>query len=616
MKNIDLLAVNWSGQSALHLAARYLAASDLKLLIAELKKQNHLDRLINHPDQNGKTPIFYALEDGVKEAKEIITLLVNAGADLSVYDHQLKTPIFYTLRLLNSLEILKFLLRNGANPNQVTTSKRIYPIQVALHHNLDELTRTLLLHGADYHLDPESEEGSLLHTVAATGKTEFLNLLVAKGGSLSEPNGKGLQPIHVAAQRGKIETVRAIDAIDRAAIHAPIEQLEKNKIPLGVTALHLSLIRNQTETAEFLMKQGVSLENQAKEGVSAFSFAAAGASKGTLDLLSSHKISHNSKELLVALTNAISHDNLDVVILLYQRGIPFNIPLTHGMTGIQLASINNALLTTQYLLQNGADPFYIGPTGENALQLSATNDSCQQFSLMLDFIEPNLDEMLGNREMLMHTAAKRGKVNHMVCLIKKFASLDVRDSRGNTPLHLATQNQHSVAVDLLLACGASPLIKNDGGKLFHELVQPEDDATRAVVEKYQKVLSSSAKMEDTSLHLAVRSQNKLALLLAIYFGDLNAKNGEGQTALHVAAEIGDTEACMELVRGGADLEFQDVLLQTPLAVACKFGSSAVEFLINAGANPLAKDKSGFTVVQKVISSKLANKDELLRKIQK
>ncbi|GMH33639.1 hypothetical protein BSKO_01473 [Bryopsis sp. KO-2023] len=71
--------------------------------------------------------------------------------------------------------------------------------------------------------------------------------------------------------------------------------------------------------------------------------------------------------------------------------------------------------------------------------------------------------------------------------------------------------------------------------------------------------------------------------------DLEARDGEGFTPLHLASKWGVFTTLPEFINLGADLEAQDNAGNTPLVIASFFGKdTVVEMLLEAGANPNAR----------------------------
>lgn len=608
-KNVDLSIFNHEGQTPFHIAALFASPIILKELFATKNALQFLEA----QDIHGRTPIYYAIQ---KHDENNVDELIKLGANLNIYDDKLATPLLLALIPPPSLSIVKKLLQAQANPNQFGTPQHIFPIHLSFQFERDELTRCLLMFGANCNVR-SSDKVSLNHVAAQSGRTHLLNLFTTKGLSLVEADARGKLPIHDAAAQGRVETVKAILSLQEDAINAPVvipdDIAKKDRLPSGITSVHLASAYNQTETLQFLLNKGAQTDSSDKEKtLSPLAFSAATASKSTLDQFSPYKVSHNPEALCRAVEMAIIHDNLDAVIHFYKRGIPINAELSNGFTGLQLAALKGSILTTQWLLMNKADAFHPSPTGEDSLQLSASNHSVQQFALILKFVEPDLDELRGHKETLLHTAVRAGKMNHVMYLLKNYAYLDTKDSKGNTPLHTAIQYKRDQIAALLLACGADATLKTGIGKTILELVDEDDKMTRRVIQEYSILLEMSAKMKDFPIHLAIRSRNPLALLLAPYLGDLNQLNGEGYSPLHLAAEMGQLDACMTLLQAGANIDILDSLSQTPLKLACMTNFETAEFLIQSRANKTIQDKRGMTALAAINASNLPWKEKLAK----
>lgn len=590
-KPINWALVNKEKENPLHIGARHASQTTLLAVLEELKHLNVL-ALINGIDHLGRTPIYDAI-DGQKEAN--IKLLVEYGADLNWYDHRLITPLISACASTSpSLGIIKSLLAAGANPNINGTPDRVSPLQISVGMKRDEIARCLLFNGASCQTT-FSENSTLVHATAQSGNTRLLRLFIARGLSIDSRDHKGMLPIHHASLHGETDTVKSLLAMQKemlnAVVEGPQEQDQKTesekkecaaKFMEGATPLFLAASQNKSATMQFLLKQQADTEVQTKQSSDVLSFVGSQGSKGTLDLFLPYKLSRDPKTICSALGQAIASDNLDIVMLLYERGVPINTEILNGFTGIQLAAQCGSLLSTQWLLQQGADPLLPGPTGEDALQLSAANDSWIQFSLILEFVEPNLEELRNNRETLLHTASKAGKLIHVMFLLSHYASINIKDSRGNLPIHLAVQSGHAPVASMLLACGADSTVKTPNGKILQELVPLNDTAMQKAIREYASALSTSRK-QDSQLHFAVRCQNPQAVLLQTRLVEVDKTNKEGATALHVAVEMEQEASCLHLLQAGANVNAKDGAGRTPLSIAKAKKLALAELLENGDA---------------------------------
>ena len=97
----------------------------------------------------------------------------------------------------------------------------------------------------------------------------------------------------------------------------------------------------------------------------------------------------------------------------------------------------------------------------------------------------------------------------------------------------------------------------------------------------------TAEGADLRLVEAVRNQDQQQVrTLLNQKADVNARAGDGSTALLWAAHWNDIETADRLIRAGADPNTANDFRMTPLSEACTNASAAlVDLLLKAGANP-------------------------------
>ena len=77
--------------------------------------------------------------------------------------------------------------------------------------------------------------------------------------------------------------------------------------------------------------------------------------------------------------------------------------------------------------------------------------------------------------------------------------------------------------------------------------------------------------------------------------DVEARNEDGATPLHLAANGGHTETAMTIIRAGADVEARNEDGATPLHLAANGGHTETAMtIIRAGADAEARNEDGFT----------------------
>ena len=133
---------------------------------------------------------------------------------------------------------------------------------------------------------------------------------------------------------------------------------------------------------------------------------------------------------------------------------------------------------------------------------------------------------------------------------------------------------------------------------------PLKNIARAFALMFATVLSASAgdpptgSLGTTELHAAARSSGVAEVEGLLKAGaDVNAKNTDGSTPLHAAAEFNPSPSVLEvLLKAGADVNAKNTDGSTPLHMAAEFNPSpsVLEILLKASADPRALDTEGKT----------------------
>ncbi len=220
----------------------------------------------------------------------------------------------------------------------------------------------------------------------------------------------------------------------------------------------------------------------------------------------------------------------------------------------------------------------------------------------------------------LHVAAQHGMVRESEAFLSFNAHIptfplpliEVADKNGFTPLHVAVINGHKKCVELLLEKGADTRRLTLDGKTVLHFAQESKDA--GLIEMVGKASKNDEKKEAgvwpsslatqltplsdwTSFHLAVWNEQPeaLATLLSLDASFCNSADKEGNTPLHLAAFKGNALIIKILIEAGAFKEAKNKEGHTPLHVAVvqKKLEAAKELLLH-GADQEEKDAIGNT----------------------
>lgn len=184
---------------------------------------------------------------------------------------------------------------------------------------------------------------------------------------------------------------------------------------------------------------------------------------------------------------------------------------------------------------------------------------------------------------------EEGEVSAIADLICQGASLGAQTDRtGETALHLAARYARADAAKRLLDAGADPNAQDHTGRTpLHAAVASDAQGVFQILIRNRST-DLDARMGDgsTALILAARLavEGMVEELIACH-ADVNAVDELGKSALHWAAAVNNIEAAVALLKNGANKDMQDSKEETPLFLAAREGSyEASKVLLDHYAN--------------------------------
>ncbi|XP_058271014.1 poly [ADP-ribose] polymerase tankyrase-1 isoform X4 [Hemibagrus wyckioides] len=224
----------------------------------------------------------------------------------------------------------------------------------------------------------------------------------------------------------------------------------------------------------------------------------------------------------------------------------------------------------------------------------------------------------------LHNACSYGHYEVTELLLKHGACVNAMDLWQFTPLHEAASKNRVEVCSLLLSHGADPTLVNCHGKSAvdmaptpelkerltyefkgHSLLQAAREADMAKVKKtlaLEIINFKHPQTHETALHCAVASphpkRKQVTELLLRKGANVNEKNKDFMTPLHVAAERAHNDILEVLQKHGAKMNAVDTLGQTALHRAALAGHlQTCRLLLSYGADPAVVSLQGFTAAQ-------------------
>ena len=485
----ETLITEPAGQRPRPLPAIHLAALHGHTELVEYLVKTHKVDVNTTNIKNDTAVLWASRGDNIETVRKLIKL----GADLNHQNDKGSTPLYWGCRY-GLTDMVRVLLEEGhANVNQKRKLGLVSPIVLTSALGYAEITELLLRHGADVNLTIQSGFCPL-HHAAAEGNVEVIKLLIGKGANINQSND------------------------------------------FGDTAILLAAKHQHREALSLLAYSGAYLNGVNKNGKGVWHYA----------------VECDDSELLA------------VFVSCYQRlnNLKSNqLKFPEGKTPLHLAAMNGDCDKINFLLKAGADADAQDEGGNTFVHLAAREgreNILNQFVDSVDFNRKN-----GESETPLHLAIRSGHPNVIKMLLKK-SDLKVRNCSEETVLHVACKSS-DISVDIVQMI-VDEIVKAHNWSLVDSTDRCGNTALHIAARGGHLSLIPALKtlnprvqnaIGDSPLHAAVRNGHYEVVdtIFDIFEKDINIdlQNHDGETLMHIAADLGDDTLAKYLIEHGANL---------------------------------------------------------------
>ncbi|KAK6748290.1 hypothetical protein RB195_001114 [Necator americanus] len=293
--------------------------------------------------------------------------------------------------------------------------------------------------------------------------------------------------------------------------------------------------------------------------------------------------------------------DVNFMLMLLEIGADFNAQDSLGLTPLHRAVAAMHYDAAELLIDKGCDPGIQSKALQTPLHICAIHNVPSIADLLLRKRYPMLDSADARGCTALHHAAYLGHVEVAESLLKAGINMAAVDKLGRTAMHSVACGGSIKMLAVLREAGAKITVRDFRGRtVAHYAAVASQTAFLSAILKIDKELLNVTDDDGyTPLHYAVQSgQNSKTIELLVENGcDVLAAANDGTTALHIAATLAESAIPIEYMVKckGIDLNARNVDGMTPLHLASEWSKvSRVDALIKAGAEIDAKSHDAAT----------------------
>jgi cytohesin len=314
---------------------------------------------VNAKHKYGLTPLHRAAFYG---HKEVVEMLIAAGADVNAKDDNGDTPLDVAVNLQrfhpNNTEIAEDLRKHGGK-----TKKELNVLFDSIRTGNIEAVKKHIAAGMDVNAKDIAGSTPLFNAVLRSSK-EIAELLIVEGADVNAKHKYGLTPLHRAAFYGHKEVVEML-----IAAGADVNAKDDNgDTPLDVAVNLQRFHPNNTEIAEDLRKHGGKTKKELNVLFDSIR-------TGNIEAVKKHiaaGMDVNAKDIAgsTPLFNAVLRSSKEIAELLIVEGADVNAKHKYGLTPLHRAAFYGHKEVVEMLIAAGADVNAKDDNGDTPLDVA------------------------------------------------------------------------------------------------------------------------------------------------------------------------------------------------------------------------------------------------------
>lgn len=544
--NID--SQNDDGWTALHIAA---SKSDQNMVDLLLERHANVDL----KKKEGDTAIHLA---AAKNCVGVLRQLLQAGALVGSKTGDGENALHWAAAQ-GATECAGLLLEKGV-PVDEENSLGQTPLLIAAENNASLLMKLLIRYKANVNHLSKSLSWTALHVAAHGGHYDALQELLENGARVDE-QGYAKKPtaLHLAAQEGHLRCCELL--VHFGATVSLVDTFEQ-------TPLWLALKKGQMDVCRFLLPQ-------------------------------ESKFTNKDSSLLHV---AFSEGHVDIASLLLTAGAPIDYVDEHGYTPLQTGLAARRTDVCKMLLESER----ISKVDDTTFSLGFLTNDAEVVHLLLQKLD--VDDINNNLtgQLALYAAAREGNLDLIKLLLHHGVDGSDLLASGDALLKFQVSERTADVVEYLM--GKQILdphrYDTDGWTIIHYGALSDSCRVLDVCRKNSVDFGTLTKSGKSALHIWAGSGKSSAVLEHLLNSSLrsqiNGKDEEGWTPLHIAARAGNGVAFELLLQIGADISSKTNDGETIYHLGARNNTIFPRLLESQTYVPVNdQDKEGVTVLHRV-----------------
>ena len=481
--------------------------------------------------------------------------------DVNAADSQGRTPLHYAAER-GDTDLVSFFINIGANVNALDNSSQS-PLGISIGKDDSATAGILAAAGADIHLPITGTSAARL----ALTKNDAVLRAILTPASIESIDSSGRTIIHIASIEGNFQ---AVDSI--LSIFTPDSALLNKRDNDRKNALDYALSRPDSvrhmEIAEQLILSGANSENPI------FSYFAPAVRSANYNI--------RRNESFAPIHYAVRDNYPGMLSFLFEKNVDVNIKNDSGSTPLHEAVRAGNIAFMTMLLDRGAEVNSIDGKGNTPLHTgSPANVHREALSLLLEKgADPNLRDEHGDTPLHVVIILNRS-IDVIQTLLGGGSDVHIRNIQGKTPLYISIQEKRNDLIPLLLSYGSDVFAADNSGITPFDLALRDTGSIFSILVTPETVMQRDS-AGNTMLHAAV-SKNGSPMHIGIILDQrpiIDARNRDGDTALHIAARMNQRENGEYLIARGASIFAVNASGISSLYIALTASGGIREWMIN------------------------------------